>query len=244
MYVKHSKIELPDDVSKKIWRYISFAKFVHLIDSESLFFCRADKFTDKWEGVFPKKMIEIFDLGKKTLPSSDGKEYSICEWQKMKEGRSHLINCWHLSDHESDAMWQLYSGENQGIAIQSTLQRFIDSFKITQERVWIGLVKYEDFNNWRPDFSRHDPIFLKTFFLKRLGFEHEKEIRAIINKAYKEHKCEVGIPVEVDLSALIENIYISPILDDPFKELVENIIRKYNFNFNVKKSELGIKAYM
>ncbi len=68
MYVKHSNSKLPGDLTKKIWRYMNFTKFVNLIDSESLFFCRADKFHDKWEGVFPKKMIEKFGLAEGTFP--------------------------------------------------------------------------------------------------------------------------------------------------------------------------------
>lgn len=246
MYYEHSNLKLPDN-SKKIWRYMNFTKFLNLIDSESLFFCRADKFPDKWEGVFPKKMIEKFGLMEKTIPSDDGKESSPCEWQREKEFRSHLINCWHLSDVESDAMWKLYSGNDCGIAIQSTIQRFKDSFKKTDERVWIGMVEYEDFNTWQPE-NRHFnwgvSNILKTFFMKRKGFEHENEIRAIINKAYEKHKCEIGIYAKVDLNKLIENIYISPISEDWFKELVENVARKYNYKFKINKSDLGIKPYM
>lgn len=217
MYYEHSKLKLPD------------------------------KFPDKWEGVFPKKMIKKFGLAEKTFPSDDGKEYSICKWQREKEFRSHLINCWHLSEFESDAMWKLYSGNDCGIAIQSTIQRFQGSFQKTDERVWIGLVEYEDFNTWQPKnkhFNTDTPNILQTFFLKRKGFEHENEIRAIIDKSYKKHKCEIGIPVKVDLNELIENIYISPTSGDWFKQLVENVTKKCNFEFNIKKSDLGIKPYM
>lgn len=80
--------------------------------------------------------------------------------------------------------------------------------------------------------------------MKRLGFEPEREIRAIINKAHEKHKSGVGILAKVDLNELIENVYISPISDDWFKELIENVLRKYNIKFDVKKSELGIKPYM
>ncbi len=247
MYTKHSMLKLPTDLSTKIWRYMSFSKFMNLITAETLFFCRADKFSDKWEGVFPKKMIEKFGLAEKTLPSDDGNEYSPCEWQRVKEFRSHLINCWHLSEVESDAMWKLYSGNDGGIAIQSTIQRFQKSFKKTGERVWIGLVEYEDFNTWQPK-NRHFNVgtsnILQAFFLKRKGFEHEKEIRAVINKAYAEHKSETGISVIVDINELIENIYISPTSEDWFEQLIKNVKEKYKFSFGIEKSDLGIKPYM
>ena len=61
MYVKHSRLILNYPDSKKIWRYMDFTKFVNLLDTESLFFCRADRFYDKWEGIFPKKMIDTYN---------------------------------------------------------------------------------------------------------------------------------------------------------------------------------------
>ena len=31
------------------------------------------------------------------------------------------VSCWHKSDHESEAMWKLYSASGQAIAIESTV---------------------------------------------------------------------------------------------------------------------------
>jgi hypothetical protein len=60
MYTEHSKLFLRYDDSQRIWRYMTYERFKSLIQNEALFFCRADKFDDKWEGVFPIKMIENF----------------------------------------------------------------------------------------------------------------------------------------------------------------------------------------
>jgi len=247
LYVKHSRLTLEYPDSTKIWRYMDFTKFVNLLDTESLFFCRADKFEDKWEGIFPKKMIDEFNLDKKNIKSNDGNEYSWCEWQIVKEARSHLINCWHVNEHESDAMWKLYSSNRQSIAIQSTIERLKNCFNKTNERIWIGQVEYVDFMIWKPNnrvFNMGEPNTLKTFFLKRKGFEHEKEIRAITNIAYNDHKQEKGILVDIDLSELVETIVISPISEGWFFNLTSNIIKKYSYKFSVKKSELGIQSYM
>jgi len=247
MYETHPCLILHYPDSKKIWRYMDFAKFVNLLDTESLFFCRADRFDDKWEGIFPKKMIDKFSLNKKFIKSDDGNKYSWCEWQIKKEARSHLINCWHVSDHESDAMWKLYSSIKQSIAIQSTIKRLKRCFNKTTERIWIGEVEYVDFKIWKPNnkvFNMSEPTTLKSFFLKRKGFEHEKEIRAITNITYNKHKQEKGILVDIDLNELIETIVISPISEDWFFNFIENIIKKYGYNYNLNKSELGMKPYM
>ena len=247
MYEEHTCLILHYPDSKKIWRYMDFTKFVNLLHTESLFFCRADRLDDKWEGIFPKKMIDKFSLNKKFIKSDDGNKYNWCEWQIIKEARSHLINCWHVNDHESDAMWKLYSSNKQSIAVQSTIGRLKRCFNKTAKRIRIGAVEYVDFETWEPNnrfFNIGEPNILKTFFLKREGFEHEKEIRAITNIAYNKHKQEKGILVAIDLNELVETIVISPISEDWFFNLVENIIKKYGYNYNLDKSELGMKPYM
>lgn len=241
MYTKHTCLSLEYPDSRKIWRYMDFVKFVNLLDTKSLFFCRADRFDDKWEGKYPKKMIDKFSLNKKIIKSDDGNEYSWCEWQIKKEARSHLINCWHVSDYESDVMWKLYSSIIQSIAIQSTIGRLKRCFNKTIERIWIGEVEYVDFKIWKPKnriYNIGEPNTLKTFFLKRKGFKHEKEIRAIANILYNKHKQEKGILVDIDLNELVETIVISPTSEDWFFDLVENIIKKYGYNYNLDKSEL------
>lgn len=246
MYIIHPCLILNYPDSEKIWRYMDFTKFVNLLDTESLFFCRADSFKDKWEGTYPKEMIKKFNLNEKSIPSDDENKYSWCEWQ-VKEARSHLINCWHVNDHESDAMWKLYSSNRQSIAVQSTIGRLKGCFSKTTEKIWIGAVEYVDYKIWKPNnrvFNVSEPNTLKTFFLKRKGFEHEKEIRAITNIAYNKHKQEKGILVDIDLNELVETIIISPISEDWFFNLVEKIIKKYGYNFNLVKSELGMKPYM
>ena len=151
-----------------------------------------------------------------------------------------------MNEHESDAMWKLYSSNRQSIAIQSTIGRLKGCFK-TKENIYIGQVEYVDYNNYEPSnriLNIGEANTLKTFLLKRKGFEHEKEIRAISNIAYNKHKQEKGILVNIDLSELIETIVISSISEDWFFNLTSNIIKKYSYKFSVKKSEFGIQPYM
>ena len=43
---------LPDDAV--LWRYMDFTKFVSLLEKSSLFFARADKLEDPFEGYLPR----------------------------------------------------------------------------------------------------------------------------------------------------------------------------------------------
>ena len=119
------------------------------------------------------------------------------------------INCWHLNSHESAAMWVLYLKSNEGIAVQSTYRKLLDSL-VDEREIFIGKVNYIDYDN---------EIFLDRNALaplvyKRKSFEHEREVRAIITNWPKEPigpdsptaTIRSGIEVDVDLKVLIENI--------------------------------------
>ena len=249
MYTEHSKLFLTYDDSQKIWRYLTYERFKSLVDNESLFFCRADKFdSDKWEGIFPIKMIEKFELDKQTFPSNDGNTYTMLEWHIQKEARSHLINCWHVDDSESFAMWKIYGGDHQdSIAIQSTIGRLKRSFNANDERIWIGEVEYIDFREWEPRnrfFNSNTPNTLKAFFLKWHYFKYENEIRAVINKAYNKHRAEKGILVKIDISELIDRIYVSAIADHKNEKEIKARLDKHGYSFPICRSDLGINVYM
>lgn len=43
-----------------IWKYMNLEKFVSLLDTRSLFFTRADKFEDPYEGFTPPSVTEYY----------------------------------------------------------------------------------------------------------------------------------------------------------------------------------------
>ena len=54
MYEEHPTFIQPENEEIKVWRYMDFTKLVSLIDSRRLYFTRADKFADPFEGSWPK----------------------------------------------------------------------------------------------------------------------------------------------------------------------------------------------
>lgn len=250
-YVEHSKLDLSYPDTTKIWRYMRFERFADLIHEKALFFSSSKNFNDEFEGTFPKNMIKKLGLDKQVLPSDDGKHYSWVEWQK-KERRSHLINCWHVNENECSAMWEKYGQDMpSSIAIQSNIDSLKSSFSETAEKVWIGEIKYTNFQKYEPSnrsFNVDVPNTLKTFFLKRCSFKDEHEIRAIIDKAYRKHLCieklRGGIFVDIDLKRLIECVYLSSLATPQDEESVRKMLAQYGYSFPIKKSDLGIPLYM
>ena len=58
MFKAHPVFVQPESEDVRVWRYMDFTKFVSFIDSRRLYFTRADKFDDPFEGSWPK--INVF----------------------------------------------------------------------------------------------------------------------------------------------------------------------------------------
>lgn len=140
---------------------------------------------------------------------------------------NNYISCWHQSDVESEAMWQLYSRDTkQGIAIQTTFERLYQALPVTANCEF-GMVNYIDYSEYNNGTSGKYFHMFDAPWYKRLSFAHEKEFRVIsespdFNMLTDAH----DLLIPVDLNLLIDNIYFSPKADKWFVKLVSNIIKK------------------
>ncbi len=201
----------PQNKNATIWKYLDFTKFISLLENQSLYFARSDKFNDPQEG------------------------YLLTANNKKNIKKQVFLNCWHLNEYESAAMWDIYLKSNEGIAIKTTYQYLQNCF-LSKNTVYIGKVKYLDYKKIKP--TTKDPFF--PFLCKRKSFEHEKEIRALVYLTKNQLKNQniKGVFVPVNVSKLIKTIYIAPTAEGWIKKLVEAILKKYNLNIKVIKSDL------
>ena len=97
--------------------------------------------------------------------------------------------CWTYLK-ESDAMWRIYSPQIDTIRIKTTVEKLYDALYQNDHNMadtYIGLVRYEsqnDIDSYVQGLSPLDPgDFLKEVingaFVKRLEFDHEKEVRIV-----------------------------------------------------------------
>jgi hypothetical protein len=239
VYEPHPSFVQPPDESVKVWRYMDFTKFVSLIDSRRLFFSRADHVGDPFEGSWPRMNLQALQQLIKQAPpehhqlfasSYAGMSRVYKEWLKFS-----AINCWHMNEHESAAMWKLYLKSNEGIAVQSTYQSLRDSL-IDEEKAFLGIVKYIDYEKDSIDSAN---VF-SAFVHKRKSFEHEREVRALVLKvpARDEETIAHGLKIKVDLERLVKAIYVAPSAPSWFAELVDALIQRYGYHFQVKHSNL------
>jgi len=240
MYKEHPVFEKPENGNAKIWRYIDFTKFASLLDKSALFFTRADRLGDSFEGSYSRANIKLRPRVYKGMPPAILENMSKFYETMVKYT---AINCWHLSEYESDAMWKLYLKSNEGIAIQSSFDLLKTSLKDEIHDVHIGRVKYIDFEkDWMSEGNT-----LYPFVHKRKSFEHEKELRAVIQEFRYKKNGEIdwskpsfddGIYIQVDLAVLVDRIYLAPTSPKWLFELVKSITERYNLDKNVLQSSL------
>ena len=226
MYVNNSNITLPDD-DTIIWKYLDLSKFLDMLLSKQLFMSRSDKFEDQYEGTFSEPTFE--EIRKISADNPRFLDFYKSHREKV------TISSWHINEYESFAMWQIFTQNTEGLAIQTTIGRLkkaLEQEKKTEQ--FIGEVNYIDY---KKEFIPFDDHFF-PFLFKRKSFQYEREIRIISDTSKKEMRIDNGLKVDVDLDELIEKIYIHPKSENWYKKLVIELVSKLGCDFKIEKSDL------
>lgn len=230
---------------------MDFTKFLDMLERSALFFCRSDLVGDPFEGSVSRlNAVELEKIGRDALRDADAalREKLVADiirsdsaMRLMTRGMSY-INCWHMNECESAAMWKIYARTEDSIAVSTTLADLKRSLCRGDERqVMLGAVTYIDYEK-----SIVPPINGFTpFFYKRTSFAYEQELRALLLKKIEVvdgKVVETDVPgelVEVDLEALVRAVHISPTCSGWFADLVGRVANKYGLHVPVHRSELG-----
>ncbi len=246
--VKHPVFDTDINPDLTVWRYFDYPKFTAMLLKQALYFSRANLLGDPLEGSFTRAREAERQALLKNPPNGQTREHLeilFLHNARIVEslGFANYINCWHLGDHESMAMWRGYGGGPYGIAIKSTFGILDDIIPLKfkgpnkEEPIYIGPVKYIDYSSEKECIPEGSNV-LGPFVCKSLAYIHEAEIRAIFfdsSVIYKENT-KVGYFIEVDLNALIKSVVISPLAPYWFKIIIENVCTKFGFSFQVEHS--------
>ena len=227
MYINNPNIKLPEDPNTVVWKYLDLSKFLDLLMSEKLFMSRSDKFEDQYEGTFSEPTFE--EIKKLSTDNPDFLNYYKTHREKV------AISSWHINEYESFAMWQIFTQNSEGLAIQSTIGRLQDSLASeTNFKQYIGEVNYIDYKKEHIPF---DDMFF-PFLFKRKSFQYEGEVRIITDIGESDIKINEGLKINVDINQLIEKIYIHPKSENWYKNLVIQLVKQLGFDFTIEKSDL------
>ncbi|MDT8837801.1 hypothetical protein ParKJ_10290 [Paraburkholderia fungorum] len=219
-----------------LWRYLDMAKFLDLLQNNTLYFCRGDRFADKYEGAFTESIKHAIEeaFHKNQI------DMSVAEFKNQLRQRV-FVNCWHASSDDSMAMWSLYGKSAAAVAITTTVGRLRDAIKLAKLPHAINIAKVEYVKHWRDPALVFKP-YSNVFAYKLKAYDYEREVRVIIDR-FDEYLDATALPeamsAVVSLPALLRSIVVSPEASPWFVKLVDDIVRKYDVSVPVRRSKLA-----
>lgn len=213
---------------------MDLTKFSAIIIKKELYFNRADNYEDIYEG-------ELASGDKEILQSNPQLEIII-------QRDSTFINCWHENEVESAAMWKLYGGIDDAIAIETDLVRLRTSLPTSIEIQKVHYIDYDNNSIIRMCLEKNNGLNVQDILAyKRKSFMHEQEYRAIYWKVPDSDKLDQsmtwahpkGINVAIDCSILIKKLHISPYASPLLESIIKSILQKYDLaHIPIIKSQL------
>lgn len=239
---EYPPFEEPGEPNARIWRYLDLAKFLSMLENGTLYFSRLDLLGDPYEGSRPRgeriRWAARVEQGAVSPEIAQHNAAVVNDMRRLSRDKV-SVNCWHLNEHESAAMWHMYSRDAASIAIQSTCERLR---RVLPRNIPIGKIRYIDYRTESVPFGN----ILSYFMHKRKSFEHERELRALIwimsmadgKPEWGEAQGQSGIEIPVTLTELVEQVVISPDAPEWFLDLVVRIVERYGIQLTVLQSSL------
>jgi len=246
----------------KVWRYLDFSRFVSLIENKAIHFSHVSAFEDMSDGIFNcldkddhydittnGKFVRIKapSLGSRNAEDSNRYKEFITLYHKVIL-RATGVNCWRIDDQESHGMWRIFVKSDEGLAIESTLEKLTGSVSAGKYDLGIGKVRYIDYAKQKIPITD----LMNPFFYKQNYFKHEKELRLICFRIDGVTSGPVAMPnyrplpaggldLPVDVSKLINTIYVSPYAPKWFCALVERMVQRYGLDIPVCPSKIALR---
>jgi hypothetical protein len=242
----HPVFSHPPRQNAKIWRYMDFTKFVSMLEHKGLYLSRADQLGDPFEGSIPKANHAFYQQMFAQINHFPPDRISEITDRRSEIGkntrREIYVNCWHMNEGESAAMWNLYSKSNEVIALQASFMNLFNCIDSSEnDQFYVGCIHYVDYETG----AIPQGNFFYPFVHKRLSFQHENEVRIIhllpsnFPGNVLDRETPIGIWKLLPLEKLISKIYVSPTGPHWFKELVEQTVQRYGFSTLVQQSDLN-----
>jgi hypothetical protein len=273
-FTEHPEFFPAPTPESRLWRYMSLAKYLSLIQRRALFFSSLELMaaTDPFEGSLPSSRFKYREWNSlDDLPEHVRRMLSMYRGRGGIEGyrdfvdqevqrtyayrKSFFVNCWHLNDYESSAMWNIYSSQNEGIAIVSSESRIAAAMSEQSKRIFGGRVSYGDYAD--ENFVLNEWSAFPPILHKRVSFAYEDEYRLVywdtsvthvqgsgvelVERDLEEIKEQVASPghyVACDLNKLIDKVMVSPLAVDWFFEVVREVSESVGLPTPVKSNLL------
>lgn len=172
------------DESLRLWRYMSFDRFVHLLATEKLWLAPLSYMEDRREGTW-------IDVQPDKFQGRIERSFDYAAAQTV-------VSSWIAAETEMLPMWDSYAPADTGIAISTdvySLVRTLAGSSITDDAFYLMRVEYCDQPQPIPVTSQEPfwpPICAKY---KSREFRHENEVRVVYSRSPQRAVRDVGVPI-------------------------------------------------
>jgi len=235
-----------------IVKYMDITKFISMLSTRSLFFCRLDRLEDQFEGVTAaanfQHRVNWYKYHRETgffvEPMSD--DDIIEDVKKQYESEKNMkskftVNCWNKKVYESAALWKIYSDFNKGIMIESSILQLKRSLLKTKPTLFLSEIEYLDYATERME----DGNIFSPVIRKQKAYSYEDEVRLINfiddpKFAWENQSVKEGVYIKCNLDEMIQKIVLSPFSPQWYFSLIENVCKKFKCKKIIEKSTLSI----
>jgi hypothetical protein len=123
---------------------------------------------------------------------------------------NYYVSCWSISPNESFALWKVFTSQTGGIAIKTTVDKFINSI-VKPIDIANRAVTYKPSQN--KSFAKTINNIEDCIFSKYDFYEYEQEYRfaIIMNHGSKSETMNNNyLNIPLDFTSMIDSIYLSP----------------------------------
>lgn len=207
--------------TNKMWRYMKFSRFLWLLERKQLWLARADLLGDLWEIPLAGDQLQrVIDRHPPpTLPLKAGpKETAMARAKRIigKWRKTTFVNCWCASEHESHALWRVYCGATEGVAVETNFGKLVASLRGPK----LLPVSYET-----PGWNTRTPTLEDLITKKRPMFDYEHEFR-IVHSVQGAGEAP-GLPIDWRPEEHLLGIRVHPEADDSFMQTVVAAVASY-----------------
>ena len=211
------------DDAQKVWRYLSFSRFVWLLQNKRLWLSRLDCLADPWEGALAGEQLEHVVSRHPPPPfpfPAPFPETALARAARITTiwRQTTFVSCWSVSEHESHALWRIYCGHTEGVAIQTTFGRLRQS---------VGGLPVYRIDYEIPGTRRQTPTRFDLVTKKRPMFKYEQEVRIVLEVDEKVEEPLLGHRLDWDAEKNAELIRVHPEADCSFMETVRAVVDHY-----------------
>ena len=229
-----------NDIDAPIYRVFTADRFIEMFETKKLVLVKPELWDDPFDNFLLKGR---YNLG--------GESLSFRGLVKDFYGQ-----CWSLN-YESDAMWRIYAPEKNGVKVKTTIKRLSESIydsnnEFASMSYYIGKVVYleEEIRKRFADpkyssaivFDSSGTGHAQTLLMKRVAFEHEKEIRLIyrVTQGTREivDENQKLIKFDIEPNSLFDEIVFDPRMTEQDFTRCSQKVRELGFTKNITQSTL------